>query len=301
MKRYSILILLLSLIILLICLKIFLNYEGFQNNEDETTCIYVSSHGIKKSCKSIENCYYVKSDQLNDFKIPNKPFILVTGDEDTTIPDDFLEKSTEILNSTNLIHWYSQNLNLLDNSKISSIPIGLDYHTLGNAKPEGSSWGSPEIPNAQEEYILNLKKKPFYNRIPKIYINFKKSIRGRYGEKDRKDAIEQIPSNLQVIEEDNIPRKETWKKMSEYTFVASPHGNGLDCHRTWEALVLGCIPIVKRSSLDNLYEGLPVLIVNSWSDINEELLKNTINEFKNNKFNYNKLKLQYWLNKIKNS
>ena len=30
-------------------------------------------------------------------------------------------------------------------------------------------------------------------------------------------------------------------------FVLSPPGNGIDCHRTWEALFLGAIPIVKRS------------------------------------------------------
>ena len=88
--------------------------------------------------------------------------------------------------------------------------------------------------------------------------------------------------------------------MTKYSFVLSPHGNGLDCHRTWEALVLGCIPVVKTSSLDKLYDDLPVLIVNNWYDIDEELLKNTIENFKDKKFNYDKLKLDYWINKIKN-
>jgi hypothetical protein len=56
-------------------------------------------------------------------------------------------------------------------------------------------------------------------------------------------------------------------------FVVSPHGNGLDCHRTWEALYLGVIPIVKTSSLDQLYEDLPVLIVDDWSDVTREFLE----------------------------
>ena len=42
------------------------------------------------------------------------------------------------------------------------------------------------------------------------------------------------------------------------------------------------------------------LIVNNWYDIDEELLKNTIENFKDKKFNYDKLKLDYWINKIKN-
>lgn len=293
---FILIFLLLGLIILYLNNK---QKESFQVNEDETSCLYVSSHGIKKSCNN--NKIYVKSDQLDSFIIPRTPFILVTGDEDTTIPDDFKNKSTEILNSPNLIHWYSQNLNYIGNIKLSSIPIGLDYHTLGDNKKEGASWGAQETPKKQEEFILQLEKPPFNKRELKLYVNFNNSIRGRYGEKDRKDALEQTPKHLQIIEKNNIPRKETWKNMVKYSFVLSPHGNGLDCHRTWEALVLGCIPVVKTSSLDILYKDLPVLIVNNWHDIDIELLTNTIEEFKNKEFNYDKLKLEYWVNKINNS
>lgn len=57
-------------------------------------------------------------------------------------------------------------------------------------------------------------------------------------------------------------------------FVVSPKGNGLDCHRTWEAIAFGAIPIVPTSHLDSLYEKLPVIIVkNSWSEITPDLLE----------------------------
>ena len=46
----------------------------------------------------------------------------------------------------------------------------------------------------------------------------------------------------------------------KYKFILSPPGAGFDCHRTWEALYLGAIPIVKTSSLDPLYKDLPVVI-----------------------------------------
>jgi len=64
-----------------------------------------------------------------------------------------------------------------------------------------------------------------------------------------------------------------WQEKTRYAFVISPHGNGLDCHRTWESLALGCIVIVKRSSLDPLYEGLPVVIVEDWDEITTENLR----------------------------
>ncbi len=65
-------------------------------------------------------------------------------------------------------------------------------------------------------------------------------------------------------------------RQSEYAFVISPHGNGVDCHRTWEALALGCVPIVRTSPLDALYEGLPVLIVSNWCEVTADFLRRHI-------------------------
>jgi hypothetical protein len=275
--------------------------KGGNNIEDDSHCKYVCSHGIMKASKKINGVFYVKSDHINNFSIPNYPFVLVTGNEDTTMPDDFNDKANEILNNPNLIHWYAQNLVKHDNPKLTAIPIGLDYHTIAENKPGYEWWGEKQTPVKQEEFLINLNKPNYSERERKIYCNFLSSIRGRYGGKDRKEALEQIPNELLIKEETNIARNETWKNMIKYSFVLSPHGNGLDCHRTWEALVLGCIPIVKKSPIDGLYDDLPVLIVNNWSDINKELLDKTIEEFKNKTFNNDKLTLAYWVNKFKES
>jgi hypothetical protein len=121
---------------------------------------------------------------------------------------------------------------------------------------------------------------------------------------DRKDAYQKIDKNLVYYEENKVLRIITWNKQKNYAFVICPHGGGLDCHRNWEALCLGCIPIVKTSLIDDLYKDLPVLIVKDWGVINKKLLNNTINIFKkkfeNNEFNMEKIKLSYWINLIKN-
>jgi hypothetical protein len=78
-------------------------------------------------------------------------------------------------------------------------------------------------------------------------------------------------------------------------------GHGMDCHRTWESLMLGTIVIVKKSQLDSLYDGLPVLIVNDWDEITQELLDKTIEEFKNKNFNYERITLKFWVDKIRNT
>ena len=49
-------------------------------------------------------------------------------------------------------------------------------------------------------------------------------------------------------------------------FVISPPGNGADCHRTWEAIYLGAVPIVLREYWGYEHWKLPVLIVDNWSE-----------------------------------
>ena len=64
-----------------------------------------------------------------------------------------------------------------------------------------------------------------------------------------------------------IPTSRHREHLSNSYFVISPPGNGLDCHRTWEAIYLGCVPVVKRSSLSEEFTmNLPILAVEDWSD-----------------------------------
>jgi hypothetical protein len=50
-------------------------------------------------------------------------------------------------------------------------------------------------------------------------------------------------------------------------FVLSPPGNGADCHRTWEALYMGAVPIVLKKFWPFQEINLPVLIVEDWEDV----------------------------------
>lgn len=67
--------------------------------------------------------------------------------------------------------------------------------------------------------------------------------------------------------ESRISAKRHRKHLLDSYFVISPPGNGLDCHRTWEAIYLGCVPVVLRSSLSEEFTtNLPILVVDDWSD-----------------------------------
>lgn len=69
-----------------------------------------------------------------------------------------------------------------------------------------------------------------------------------------------------VIDERIPPRKHRRYLLDSY-FVISPPGNGSDCHRTWEAIYLGCVPVVLRGSLSEEFTtSLPIFAVEDWSD-----------------------------------
>jgi hypothetical protein len=58
-----------------------------------------------------------------------------------------------------------------------------------------------------------------------------------------------------------------FKGLRESVFVLSPQGNGLDCHRTWEALYCGAIPVVTSGTLGSeLTSILPILVIDSWEE-----------------------------------
>jgi hypothetical protein len=296
---------------------------------EENNNIYVSSRGILKSCdyysssplssikhlinypnletiKHIKNpSIYICTSALLNFMNEVMPlidfsFILVSGDCDETIPQQILSNSdfNNLLNDSRLIHWFCQNMTI-QHHKITKMPIGLDYHTLTT----NSIWGPLSSCKEQENQLISLKVKarPFWNRNVYCYANFHFTMNTKLGY-DRKDAFQNINKNLIYYEKTPVTRVVTWNKQVKFTFVISPHGGGLDCHRTWEALCLGCIPIVKTSEIDSLYKDLPVLIVDDWKNITVDLLTTTIVRFKimfeNNEFNMEKIKLDYWIRLI---
>ena len=118
-------------------------------------------------------------------------------------------------------------------------------------------WGNITSSSDQERILNSIKSKcaPFSQRTVQCYANFHFTLKTRYAD-DRMKALAEVPKELVFYQPEPVNRMVTWKKQTEYAFVISPHGGGYDCHRTWEALVLGCIPIVKTSKIDILYDDV---------------------------------------------
>jgi hypothetical protein len=79
-----------------------------------------------------------------------------------------------------------------------------------------------------------------------------------------------------------------------------PIGNAIDCHRNWEVLYCRRVPIMKRDTyLVELFKEFPVLFVESYSDITEDLLINSNHLYEESiSMDLNKLDLGIIFNKI---
>jgi len=245
---------------------------------------------------------YIPSSAIPDFikrvwPTIKVPIILVSGDCDETVPYDIFpsqEAAIAFVKDARLVAWFAQNM-VPFHSKTFQIPIGMDYHTLSSNASH--SWGPQQTPLQQEQALLALRERAVVQK-PLIHANFHFSMKTRYG-KDREAAIQEIPKALIHYQVKPVPRFLTWASQREYAFVASPWGGGLDCHRTWEALALGCYPILHSSELDHMFRDLPVLIVKAWSDVTQERLDAFLKEQEGrSKAVPEKLFLKYWTHKI---
>lgn len=287
----------------------------------ERLSTFVSSRGLLKSCPvrneqpisshaliddtllerhRANDAIYVCTDALENFSrnfLPEieAPFVLVSGDSDRAISDSFLSEPAlqRLLEDPRLLHWYAQNL-AAQHEKLHPLPIGLDYHTMWE-RP--GTWGITAVsPIAQENSLLNIlaASPEFSQRYLSAYCNWHFAIhRG-----DRQECFDRCEKTSCFFEANAIPRNSSWMRQAECMFVASPEGAGMDCHRTWEALLLGCIPVVKRNPLADLFSGLPVLILEDWQELTRERMHAFATETYGKKFDFSPLFRSYWVEKI---
>ena len=86
-----------------------------------------------------------------------------------------------------------------------------------------------------------------------------------------------------------------FSKLRHYKFVISPEGNGVDCHRHYEALMAGCIPIVEHNEdIKKKYGNVPILYTHDYSEINEEYLRKKYEEMLDQEYDFSRLFLDYY-------
>lgn len=217
-----------------------------------------------------------------------------------TLETDFFEMEEKYLNHHLLSHWFTWNKQY-EHPKLTCIPIGLnaDRHL------ESLQTYISEKILVERDKLFAVNLSTDTNPARQALVDLVQTDWSEFC-----TFIDNIPFFSIRMQFSYIERQiricvtdpECYKQMVEFKFILSPPGAGLDCHRTWEALYLGTIPIVLSSSIDDLFTDLPVIIVPSWDVITQEFLEEKYNEIQSNwvdkKYNVNKLYFEYWKNMI---
>jgi hypothetical protein len=204
------------------------------------------------------------------------PYVLLTHNSDHSAPGPF----SNYLEDPKLLGWFAQNVEGNPHPKLHPIPIGIANKRWGH--------GEPHIFSS----LLALEKN--HDRPYLCYLNFQPSTYP----KERPYVWNLFAKQSWCVVSEPKALASYLQDLSRSKFVLSPRGNGLDCHRTWEALLMGAIPIVRTSSLDPLFSDLPVLIVKNWEIISPSYLNEQYELIRQKNYNMEKIFIQYWIEQI---
>ncbi|MDF0600153.1 hypothetical protein P1J78_05365 [Psychromarinibacter sp. C21-152] len=294
---------------------------GDRYDGDETQCRFVSSFGLLKSVPArttprpgrlprlpsdlaerhvAGGALYVHTELLDRFArrvLPRLkgPFTLVTGNSTDALRPGQVRKETleAILGHPRLIRWHAQNL-AMAHPKLAPLPLGLDYHTRAVGRRPG--WGPVAAPVAQEAELDAIRRAapPLEDRLTKAHSNWHFGAAGT--------ARGRLRARLDpaAVQDQARPstRAESWRDAARCLFTLSPQGRGMDCHRTWEALILGAVPVVEDLPIRDVFAGLPVIRLPDLAAMTPGVLQSARDRVLAAEYDFAPLFLSYWLRRI---
>lgn len=235
---------------------------------------YITGNGFAVQCKHIwnydgykvnphnkpDNFVFIKTDYIADYfsrcPVPEKA-VIFTHNSDYPITEGYLK----YLDDSRVAHWFAQNV-AISHPKLHAVPIG-----IANA---GYAHGDTSvITRIREEH--NKKDNLFY-------ANY--SIQNNRAEREKCLKLTGVPMVTDTGDGWNgfagqYHLANTFegylRDLSRSYFCISPKGNGIDCHRTWEALYMGAIPIVTKSEIVSQHSDYPIVILNDWEEFDKKL------------------------------
>jgi len=232
----------------------------------------------------------------------NGKFVLVSGSEDLTIPNqidarwkpfDLSEKRliTRIIEDERLIHWFAENRDEAL-AKMSTLPVGYTFI-------DGPS-NVVEIESPETRIVDRPLRVLCANRVREgtqwdVRRNLTRLCRERF-------------QQLSTVITEDIPEPTFKRQVRRHPFVLCAQGGGMDpSPKAWFCIANGSIPIITSSVLDDAYSQLPVVIVDAWDDgcLSLEKLHGWVDayapHYDNDKLRamvLHRLSIDYWWDKI---
>jgi hypothetical protein len=221
------------------------------------------------------------------------PVVLITTDGDSAVPSDLNPKTVSaILNCPKVVAWYTQNHDGLNHEKLHPFPIGLDLHT----------WRGFLSPRALVSKLLEIRKgrTAIEALPPTIFCDAHLAV----SSPDRMTIQPKLRDSSYVsFLSRRVAQFELWNNYACHPFIISPRGHGIDCHRTWEILLLGSIVITRPQPIAPLFEGLAVWTINDWDELRDvrvvERQLKILAPLTAREYVWNRLKASTWIDRIR--
>jgi hypothetical protein len=232
------------------------------------------------------------------------PVVLITHNGDENQPSD---ENAPYLNHPYLIHWFAQNCDRL-HEKLTCIPIGIENRQWGPPSNEGTHGTMPELllgmmisrmheHNSWDLALIARKDKSYQH----TWAFFSRNTHS-----SRDDLISILekssPHWVRTTGASNGGKffvSDFYRNVLQHVAIVCPRGHGLDTHRAWESLYLGRVIITLHSPADKLWEGLPVVLLDSWDELltHENIILDAAVKFATatNNLNFQKLFMPHWI------
>lgn len=183
---------------------------------------------------------------------PDTNYILLTHNSDWSVGKCLNEMGLSVDEIPKNIHWFAQNVDV-EHPQIESVPIGL----------ENSHWHPGK--NAKMLNKINYEVKTF-DFLVCAFFNSKTNPRRA----QILDYYSQFDWCLSRDTTNGVGYNEYLEILNRSMFCVCPEGNGIDTHRMWEALYMGCIPVVEDSINIRFYRNAPMLVCGNLLDLEEK-------------------------------
>lgn len=167
-------------------------------------------------------------------------FVLITHNSDQNVTADLYAKKP-----ANVVHWFAQNV-VIERDDLTPIPIGLERQGIVPTRDIAGSMQSQidmGRPTLQRWCYLNIN--PDTN------------------DQERRRVLRALRWKMLFVttRTRRIAYPQYVAEIASHRFIISPPGNGVDCHRTWESLYLGSVPVVKDSACMRAFATAGLMVV----------------------------------------
>ena len=192
-------------------------------------------------------------------RLDGRSYVLITHNSDVEIGQD--EVAWLDGTGSRITHWFAQNVTVA-HPRLAPLPIGIANRMWPHGNVRVLARAMTRARGKDKDRL--------------VFVHFNTATHAR-----RAPIWDALRTNFPGLPSSPPPSRrfaDYLGHLAAHHYCVCPRGNGIDTHRLWECVYLGVIPIVERTTHVELWAraGVPLLIVEDWSDVTAELLRSEL-------------------------